>query len=405
MRNIPSVLPVSHQMFPGHEQTVPTINSHVLHRYLAISENHSNWINYRLKQLLLVENQDILIIRKTLASKAILDAYLIPDAVIRVLQYERATALAYGNTREHRAQNGNNVIDEKTFIARKKQKQVRAAHCDAALEYLASMGPADDSPADGKSPADKAPLSPKDQRSGLALAESALAEERISTGACGSQAQIELAEMRESPKASFEAPVPSQSLVQVTERSIGGRMQPTVDARELHAFLGVGKDFSTWIKDRIGQYDFVENQDFAIDSPISGNQNGRGGDRRSKEYHLSLDMAKELSMVERTPKGKKARQYFIECERRLWTSESPKITPSSASPCRPQDPAVSLPVIDADTVQSVQSVIPVLQLHREYLRNFREMGLEPREALDAVTAAMERQGIRIRAIIHLPNAG
>jgi phage anti-repressor protein len=83
----------------------------------------------------------------------------------------------------------------------------------------------------------------------------------------------------------------------------------------LHEFLEVGKDFSTWIKDRVEQYDFVENQDFVIDSPILGNQNSRGGDRKSKEYHLTIDMAKELSMVERNAKGKQARQYFIECEK------------------------------------------------------------------------------------------
>lgn len=72
------------------------------------------------------------------------------------------------------------------------------------------------------------------------------------------------------------------------------------------------KDFSTWLKDRIDQYGFAENSDY-----VSIPQNGGkpSGGRPSKEYALSLDMAKELAMVERNEKGKQARQYFIECER------------------------------------------------------------------------------------------
>jgi anti-repressor protein len=57
-------------------------------------------------------------------------------------------------------------------------------------------------------------------------------------------------------------------------------------------------------------YEFTEGVDYAaIDPPVLANQTGRGGDRRSIDYHLSLDMAKELSMVERTAKGKQARMY------------------------------------------------------------------------------------------------
>ena len=381
MRSIQSVLPVSHQAFPDHEQSVPTINSHALHRFLGINDSPANWIGYRIKQLFLIENQDILVIRKIPGSKTIIDAYLRLNAVTRVLQYERSTALAYGSTRQRRTENGKNVIDEKVFLLRKKQRLLRAAHCDAALEYLADLD-----------------LQPADLRSDQFLPE---------LPACNLQAQMELVEMNESPKASVEASASSQSLVQVTEQPVGGRVRQTVDARELHAFLGVGKVFAAWIQDRVKQFEFVENKDFVIDFPNLENQSGRGGDRRTKNYHLTLDMAKELSMIERTPKGKEARQYFIECERKLWEGETPATVPSPArgpteSPCRLQYPAASLPVIDADTVQSVQSMIPVLQLHREYLRNFREMGLELREALDAVTATMERQGIRIREIIDLP---
>lgn len=66
----------------------------------------------------------------------------------------------------------------------------------------------------------------------------------------------------------------------------------------------MSRDFSTWIKGQIDAYGFVEHRDYEIfDSPELGNQSGRGGDRRSKTFMLSLDMAKELAMVSRTAKG------------------------------------------------------------------------------------------------------
>ncbi|WP_251976697.1 antA/AntB antirepressor family protein [Salinicola avicenniae] len=88
-----------------------------------------------------------------------------------------------------------------------------------------------------------------------------------------------------------------------------------VDARTLHRFLEVETHFRTWISRRIDEYGFAENQDFLVAQNCA--TKGRGGDRRSKDYHLTLDMAKELSMVERNEKGKQARRYFIECEKRL----------------------------------------------------------------------------------------
>lgn len=86
----------------------------------------------------------------------------------------------------------------------------------------------------------------------------------------------------------------------------------TVNARELHQFLGVGKDFSSWIKERISKYDFIENQDFEVFTKIGENLSGG---RPQIEYVLSIDMAKELSMVENNERGRMARRYFIECEK------------------------------------------------------------------------------------------
>jgi anti-repressor protein len=103
-------------------------------------------------------------------------------------------------------------------------------------------------------------------------------------------------------------------LIQVAERQIGDSTVHTVNARDLHAFLEVGKDFSTWIKDRIAQYGFIENHDYVAYLLPNFGEKGQG--RSSKEYAISLDMAKELAMVERNERGKQARLYFIECERR-----------------------------------------------------------------------------------------
>ncbi|EEC0293666.1 ORF6N domain-containing protein [Salmonella enterica subsp. enterica] len=89
------------------------------------------------------------------------------------------------------------------------------------------------------------------------------------------------------------------------------------NARDLHAFLHVGKRFASWITERITDYGFQENQDYILISPNRETKSGRGGDRRSKDYHLTLDTAKELAMVERNEQGRAVRRYFIECERKL----------------------------------------------------------------------------------------
>lgn len=81
-----------------------------------------------------------------------------------------------------------------------------------------------------------------------------------------------------------------------------------VSGRDLHGFLEVGKDFSTWFKD-MTNYGFEEGKDF---TPISGKSNGG---RPRTEYAMTLDMAKEISMIQRNEKGKRARKYFIEVEK------------------------------------------------------------------------------------------
>lgn len=102
-----------------------------------------------------------------------------------------------------------------------------------------------------------------------------------------------------------------KNLIDIETRNINGELIQTVNARALHAFLEIKSRFNDWIKNRIKEYNFIENLDF-----ITLTKNLVSGGSRV-DYHISLDMAKELSMVERNEKGKQARQYFIECERRI----------------------------------------------------------------------------------------
>ncbi|EJV8833333.1 antA/AntB antirepressor family protein [Escherichia coli] len=108
----------------------------------------------------------------------------------------------------------------------------------------------------------------------------------------------------------------TSQLIPVFNGTIANEITLLVNARDLHTFLGVGKRFASWITERIAEYGFVENQDYILVSP-NREIKGRGGDRRSKDYHLTLDTAKELAMVERTEQGRAVRQYFIKCEEEL----------------------------------------------------------------------------------------
>ena len=88
-----------------------------------------------------------------------------------------------------------------------------------------------------------------------------------------------------------------------------------VDARELHRQLEVGRDFTTWLAERIVKYGFVEGEDF---TPVSGKSIGG---RPSSECLLSVSMAKELAMVENNKNGREIRQYLIQVEQAWNTPE------------------------------------------------------------------------------------
>ncbi|EEQ2371621.1 phage antirepressor Ant [Escherichia coli] len=118
----------------------------------------------------------------------------------------------------------------------------------------------------------------------------------------------------------------TSQLIPVFNGTIANETALLCNARDLHAFLGVKKVFAAWITNRISEYEFIENQDYILLSNLGKQTSGRGGHNR-KDYHLTLDTAKELAMVEHNEKGRQIRRYFIECEKKLRNMQSAQAEP------------------------------------------------------------------------------
>lgn len=100
-----------------------------------------------------------------------------------------------------------------------------------------------------------------------------------------------------------------REIVPIYENDKGEKL---INARELKEKLNIGRDFTTWIKNRIDIYQFKENQDYILTLT-------KIGERKNvikHEYYLTMDMAKELCMIENNSIGRKIRKYFIEIEKR-----------------------------------------------------------------------------------------
>ncbi|MBB6452016.1 phage anti-repressor protein [Salirhabdus euzebyi] len=122
-----------------------------------------------------------------------------------------------------------------------------------------------------------------------------------------------------------------------------------VDARELHEQLFVGKDFSSWIKDRIEKYGFTENEDYKLTlTKIGERQNVTRHD-----YLLTLDTAKEIAMVQNNEAGRVIRKYFIQVEKQF----------------RQQQPKTQLEVLQGTINQMIEqeSRINQIALHNQQL--------------------------------------
>ena len=112
-------------------------------------------------------------------------------------------------------------------------------------------------------------------------------------------------------------------LIPLHPQTINGNAVETVSARELHTFVESKQDFSTWIKNRIEKYGFVENVDYLLHKIVEQTPSGA---KHKIEYYITLDMAKQLAMVENNEKGMQVRKYFIECEKKLKSQIAPQPT-------------------------------------------------------------------------------
>lgn len=117
-------------------------------------------------------------------------------------------------------------------------------------------------------------------------------------------------------------------VVPIHQHPINNEDQPTVDARELHFSLKVGRDFTSWIKGRIQECGFVLGEDYVTFTEATKDELSScndcspkwgsaiyAGSRGRTEYRLTLDMAKHLCMMERNDTGHKVRQGFIDYEK------------------------------------------------------------------------------------------
>jgi phage anti-repressor protein len=101
-------------------------------------------------------------------------------------------------------------------------------------------------------------------------------------------------------------------LIKVSSNEKGKQV---VSARDLHIFLEVPTRFDVWII-RMFEYGFEAGKDYT-EVTIKNDPNSKGGRSTLIDYALTLNTAKEIAMIQRTAKGKQAREYFIKCETEL----------------------------------------------------------------------------------------
>ena len=160
-------------------------------------------------------------------------------------------------------------------------------------------------------------------------------------------------------------------LIKITTNKVG---EPTVLGRELHEFLGVTTRYNDWFP-RMVEYGFTEGKDFY--SFLS--KTSETGGRPSTDHLLTIDMAKEICMIQRTEVGKQARQYFIQVEKDYNSPEkimarALRIAEKELSTLKLDVERMKPKEIFADSVASSQSTILIGELAKILKANGFETG-------------------------------
>ncbi len=113
-----------------------------------------------------------------------------------------------------------------------------------------------------------------------------------------------------------------KELIAIQKSAIGEGTVNTVNARDLHSFLDVKRQFSKWIDDQVGRARLLEGRDFI--KVVEKDYLSKTGQTKT-EYFLTIEAGKHIAMLSGTEKGFEVREYFIECEKRAQAAPAFKL--------------------------------------------------------------------------------
>ena len=148
------------------------------------------------------------------------------------------------------------------------------------------------------------------------------------------------------------------TLIPITQTADG---RQAVAGRALHEFLEIQTPYNKWFP-RMVEYGFTEDQDFTTFLSEST------GGRRAEDHILTLDMGKEVSMIQRNEKGRQARQYFIECEKRA--KDAPALTGKALlaqAVLEAQDTITALEVENREQAAQIEQDAPKVEYHDDFV--------------------------------------